>query len=62
MSTWDAVAVADDLEAQLAALADPDRAEGAKRYLKSDLRFLGVTLPDMRSVAKAFHRAHPDLQ
>jgi 3-methyladenine DNA glycosylase AlkD len=45
------VAATDDIEAELRALADPVRAEQEKRYLKSDLRHLGVRLPAVRAVA-----------
>jgi 3-methyladenine DNA glycosylase AlkD len=40
----DAAARADALEAALAALGTPERAEGEKRYLKSDLTFHGTTV------------------
>lgn len=43
----------DDIEARLGELADPARAVQEKRYLKSDLRHLGVTLPAVRKVAVA---------
>ncbi|MDN3357161.1 DNA alkylation repair protein [Actinomadura sp. DC4] len=42
---------ADDVEARLGELADPERAAQEKRYLKSDLRHLGVRLPALREVA-----------
>lgn len=42
-----------DIEARLGELADPVRAEQEKRYLKSDLRHLGVGLPALRGVAVA---------
>jgi 3-methyladenine DNA glycosylase AlkD len=38
-----------------------ERAEGEKRYLKSDFDFLGVTTPDLRRQTKAWLRSHPDL-
>src|SRR3569833_1681832 len=38
----------DDIEARLGELAVPTRAAQEKRYLKSDLRHLGVTLPAVR--------------
>lgn len=44
---------ADEVEAQLAALGDPGRAEQEKRYLKSDLRHLGVGMPALRTIAVA---------
>jgi 3-methyladenine DNA glycosylase AlkD len=49
------------LRAQLQALGDPKRALQAKRYLKSELAFLGVGVPGLRKTAKTFVRAHPEL-
>ena len=37
------------------------RAAGEKAYLKSSLRFHGVTVPQIRAAAAAFARDHPDL-
>jgi len=37
------------------------RAAGSKEYLKSDLEFFGVTVPDMRRVVKSALRAQPGL-
>ena len=34
---------------------------GTKAYLKSDLRFYGTTMPDIRRAANDFAREHPDL-
>ncbi|MEM6992008.1 MAG: DNA alkylation repair protein [Myxococcota bacterium] len=48
--------------AQLTAAGTQARAEGEKRYLKSDLTFLGVTVPGVRALGKAFARAHADLE
>lgn len=48
-------------ESNLAAVGRPERAEGEKRYLKSDLDFLGATLPDTRKTVKMWLREHPDL-
>jgi 3-methyladenine DNA glycosylase AlkD len=42
-------------------LGDPERAAQEKRYLKSDLDFLGVAVPDMRRVVKAAVRGYPGL-
>ena len=39
----------------------PARAAGTKAYLKSDLRFYGTTMPEIRRAANDFARAHPDL-
>jgi hypothetical protein len=36
--------LADALETRLRADGTPERAEGEKRYLKSDLEFLGATV------------------
>ena len=54
-------AVADDLERDLRALGTPKRAEGEKRYLKSDLDFLGVSVWGIRKVMKAFAEQQRDL-
>jgi 3-methyladenine DNA glycosylase AlkD len=42
-------------------LGTPERAVQEKRYLKSDLEFFGVTVPDMRRVVNAAVRGHPGL-
>lgn len=39
----------------------PERAAGAKAYLKSDLHFYGVTVPFIRQAAREFRRRHRDL-
>jgi 3-methyladenine DNA glycosylase AlkD len=46
------------LRAQLEAQANPARAVQEKRYLKSEIEFLGVGMPALRKTAKAFARAH----
>ncbi|HEX7506491.1 MAG TPA: DNA alkylation repair protein [Polyangia bacterium] len=53
--------LADQLEAELRALGTAERAAQEKRYLKSDLEHLGVTVPALRKVVVAFLRAQPDL-
>ncbi len=50
--------LADQLEAELRALGTAERAAQEKRYLKSALEHLGVTVPAMRKVVVAFRRAH----
>lgn len=45
----------------LRAAAVPARAEGEKRYLKSDRVHLGTSVPALRRVALAFRKEHPDL-
>jgi len=44
------------------AVGSPERAEGQKAYLKSDLSFCGVTAAELRAEAKRFKREHPDLE
>ena len=48
-------------ERRYRAAGTPARAEGTKAYLKSDLRFYGTTMPDIRTSANDFARANPDL-
>lgn len=48
----DPQAVADGIEAGLRAVGTPERAEGAKAYLKSDLDFVGVTVGQVRSAVR----------
>ena len=45
------------VEAALRAVSDPDRARNEKRYLKSDLRFIGVKIPEIRRAIKPFIRS-----
>jgi 3-methyladenine DNA glycosylase AlkD len=52
---------ADAIEAQLRELGTAKRAQGEKRYLKSDLDFLGATVGQVEGVTKAFTAEHPDL-
>ena len=47
--------------AALLPLADPERAGQAKRYLKSDLDFLGVSVPAIRSAVRDVARTHREL-
>jgi 3-methyladenine DNA glycosylase AlkD len=42
-------------------LGTPERAVQEKRYLKSDLEFFGVTVPDMRRTVRAAARSYPGL-
>jgi 3-methyladenine DNA glycosylase AlkD len=49
----DPMTAVDEITMRLGELADPVRAEQEKRYLKSDLRHLGVGLPALRGVAVA---------
>ena len=45
------------VQAALRAVSDPDRARNEKRYLKSDLRFIGVKVPEIRRAVKPFIRS-----
>jgi 3-methyladenine DNA glycosylase AlkD len=56
-----ATRLAQELEIELRAASDPERAAGAKAYLKSDLEFLGVAAQPLRAVARAFLAAHPEI-
>jgi 3-methyladenine DNA glycosylase AlkD len=48
----DTANVARSIETELKRKGTPERAAGEKRYLKSDLRFLGATLADIRRVTR----------
>ncbi|MFJ8745524.1 DNA alkylation repair protein [Embleya sp. NPDC127516] len=57
---FDAEEAAAALVATLAALGTPERAGAEKAYLKSDLDFLGVTVPVLRKTVTATARARPE--
>jgi 3-methyladenine DNA glycosylase AlkD len=57
----DAAGAADAIEERVRAHGTPERAEGEKRYLKSDLEFAGATIWDLRREVRAFAAEHPDL-
>jgi len=57
----DAHAIIDDLVVELTAGATPERAAAEKRYLKSDLDFIGASMPVIRKLSKALLRQHPEL-
>ncbi|HKO34820.1 MAG TPA: DNA alkylation repair protein [Candidatus Limnocylindria bacterium] len=54
-------AEADSLERAMTAVGTPERAVQEKRYLKSDLRFLGATVWQIRAEVKAAARAGPEM-
>lgn len=56
----DAVAEARDLERALLAAGNPERAEQERRYLKSQLRHYGVSVPLVRRAAAGVRRAWPE--
>jgi 3-methyladenine DNA glycosylase AlkD len=61
IGAMDVAAVVRQLEASLAAQGTAERARNEKRYLKSELQFLGATVPMVRREAKTFVRAHAEL-
>jgi 3-methyladenine DNA glycosylase AlkD len=58
---FDPEGAAREVTEALRPLGTPERAVQEKRYLKSDLEFLGVTVPDLRRVVKAAARGYPGL-
>jgi 3-methyladenine DNA glycosylase AlkD len=50
-----------EFEAELRASASPERAEQERRYLKSDLRFIGASYWQTGRLVKAFAAEHRDL-
>lgn len=48
------------IETELAVLGTPQRAEGSKAYLKSNLRFLGNDVPVLRTEARKWLQAHAE--
>ena len=50
--------VAGALTGELKKLGSPEYAEGARRYLKSDLTFFGTRLPDIRKTIRTFLSSH----
>jgi 3-methyladenine DNA glycosylase AlkD len=58
---FDAETAAAGVVAALLPLADPERAAQARRYLKSDLDFLGVSVPGIRAVVTEAIRSYPGL-
>jgi len=58
--SFDADTAAAAVMAAMLPLADAERAGQAKRYLKSDLDFLGVSVPDIRSAVTGTARSGSD--
>ena len=48
-----------DLIARLSLAGDPDRAAGQQRYMKSEIPFHGVRVPEVRRLARAVIADHP---
>ena len=49
------------METAMRRAGTPKRAEGEKRYLKSELEFFGATLGQINGVVRSFAREHPGL-
>ena len=58
--SFDADTAAAAVMAAMLPLADAERARQAKKYLKSDLDFLGVSVPGIRSAVTGTARSGPD--
>jgi 3-methyladenine DNA glycosylase AlkD len=58
---FDADEAARAVDGALRAAGTAARAAQEKRYLKSDLEFIGVTVPDIRRVVRAAARGYPGL-
>jgi 3-methyladenine DNA glycosylase AlkD len=58
---FDSDAIAAGIEARVRAQGSPERAEGEKRYLKSELEFFGTTVGPIRREVKSFGKDNPDL-
>ena len=56
-----AIHLAEELECELRAVGDEERAVGAKAYLKSDLEFIGVAAKPLRTVAREFLERYPGI-
>lgn len=50
-----------ELDRALRRAGTPERATGEKAYLRSDLRFYGVSAAELRRIAREYERAHPRL-
>jgi len=59
--TGRAAAEADAIERALGADVPADRAEASRAYLKIDLRFLGTSVPQARSIITQWRRERPGL-
>jgi 3-methyladenine DNA glycosylase AlkD len=57
---FDAETAAAEVMTALLPLADAERAARTRRYLKSDLDFLGVSVPGIRSAVTGIARSRPD--
>ncbi len=51
-----------DIERELTASSTKERAVREKAYLKSDLEFIGATVPTVTGAVRRVHRSHPELE
>jgi 3-methyladenine DNA glycosylase AlkD len=49
----------DGVRRELAVAGDPDRAPAMQEYMKSDMPYYGVRLPDVRRICRPIFAAHP---
>lgn len=49
----------DDVRRGLAAAGDPDRAPAMQAYMKSELPYYGIRVPDVRRICRPIFAAHP---
>ncbi len=61
MESFDPEAAARAVAEALRPLGTPARARQEKQYLKSDLEFFGVTVPELRRTVKSAYRGYPGL-
>ena len=54
-----ATQLADEVRRALAAAGDPSRAPAMQEYMKSDIPYYGVRLPDVRRICRPIFAAHP---
>jgi 3-methyladenine DNA glycosylase AlkD len=59
--SFDPAAAAREVAEDLRAIGNPERAAAEQRYLKSDLAFYGVTVPQLRRVVTAAYRKQSSL-
>lgn len=61
-SAGSAGTLSEELAAEMRAAGRPERAEGSRAYLKSDLEFFGASVPAIRNVLTGLSRRFPDLR
>jgi 3-methyladenine DNA glycosylase AlkD len=51
--------LADRVRRELAAAGDPSRAHAMQAYMKSEMPYYGIRLPDVRRICRPIFAAHP---